>query len=139
GGRTPERLALEDANLTGLTRADSSDVFLFRTEGRALSPNLFVSGPDLANARRLTDTNPFLSDVAWTRSELVHFESEAGVPLKGVLLYPANHDPSRRYPMIVYTYEMQSQGMHAFQAPSERSYYNFTAWTQHGYFVLLPD
>jgi dipeptidyl aminopeptidase/acylaminoacyl peptidase len=41
--------------------------------------------------------------------------------------------------MIVYAYEMLSQGAHQFQPPSERSYYNFTAWTQQGYFVLMPD
>jgi dipeptidyl aminopeptidase/acylaminoacyl peptidase len=138
-GRAPERLQLQDANLAGLTRADSAQVFLFRTEARDVSPNLFTAGPDLSNPRRLTDTNPFLADFAWTRSELFHFESEAGVPLKGVLLYPANHDPARRYPMIVYTYELLSQGMHSFQTPSERSYYNYTVWTQNDYFVLLPD
>ncbi|MBM4187167.1 MAG: hypothetical protein FJ206_07625 [Gemmatimonadetes bacterium] len=41
--------------------------------------------------------------------------------------------------MIVYTYEMLSNGLHYFHEPSERNYYNFAAWTQLGYFVLLPD
>jgi dipeptidyl aminopeptidase/acylaminoacyl peptidase len=138
-GRAPERLALEEANLSGLVKADSADVYMFRTEARAVSPNLFVAGADLANPRRVTDTNPFLAQFEWTRSELFHFRSEAGTPLKGVLLYPAGYQAGRRYPMIVYTYELLSQGMHSFQVPSERSYYNYTVWTQNGYFVLLPD
>jgi dienelactone hydrolase len=41
--------------------------------------------------------------------------------------------------MIVYTYELLSQNLHGWQPPTERNYYNFTAWTQQGYFVLLPD
>ncbi len=41
--------------------------------------------------------------------------------------------------MIVYTYEIRSQTLHNYVVPSERSYYNFTAWTQQGYFVLQTD
>jgi dipeptidyl aminopeptidase/acylaminoacyl peptidase len=134
-----ERLLLEDAWPRSLVRADSADVYLYRSEARDVPPDLWVAGPDLSDARRVTRTNPFLDEFAWTRSELLHFESEAGIPLKAVLLYPADHDPSREYPMIVYTYERLSQGMHSFQVPSERSYYNYTVWTQEGYFVLLPD
>jgi dipeptidyl aminopeptidase/acylaminoacyl peptidase len=137
--QTPERLIFGDRLVTGLARADSTDRFIFRREARDVSPDLLVAGPDLSNPRQVTQTNPFLTDYAWTRSELVDFTSEAGTRLQGVLLYPANHDPAQRYPMIVYTYEKLTPQMHQFQVPSERSYYNFTAWTQHGYFVLLPD
>jgi dipeptidyl aminopeptidase/acylaminoacyl peptidase len=138
-GEAPRRLIFEDRMVSALTRADSVDLFLFRREARDVSPDLFVAGPDISSPRQVTRTNPFLADYAWTRSELVDFISEAGIRLQGVLLYPVNHDPDQRYPLIVYTYEKLTPQMHQFQVPSERSYYNFTAWTQHGYFVLLPD
>jgi dipeptidyl aminopeptidase/acylaminoacyl peptidase len=134
-----DTLLLDDVWPRSLVRADSAEVYLYRSEARHISPELWVGGPDLADARRVAGTNPFLDEMAWTWSELIHFESEAGIPLKGVLLYPANHDPDRAYPMIVYTYELLSSGIHSFQVPSERSYYNFSVWTQAGYFVLLPD
>ena len=41
--------------------------------------------------------------------------------------------------MIVYTYEILAPQIHFYEAPDERDYYNFTTWTQRGYFVLLPD
>jgi dipeptidyl aminopeptidase/acylaminoacyl peptidase len=41
--------------------------------------------------------------------------------------------------MIVYTYELLTQGMHRYIAPRETDYYNTTAWTQDGYFVMMPD
>jgi dipeptidyl aminopeptidase/acylaminoacyl peptidase len=41
--------------------------------------------------------------------------------------------------MIVYTYELLSQGLHNYVVPSERSYYNIAVWTAKGYFVLEPD
>jgi dipeptidyl aminopeptidase/acylaminoacyl peptidase len=138
-GQTPQRLILQDQFVAGLARADSADVFIFRTEARTVPPQLWTAGPDLASPRMITRMSPFADEFALGHSELVDYHSEAGFRLQGVLLYPANYDPARTYPMIVYAYEMLSQQAHFFQAPSERSYYNFTAWTQNDYFVLLPD
>ncbi len=134
-----QRLVFEDRFLGGLVRADSSDRYFFRREARAESPNYILAGPSLADGRPISPTNPFLGNYAWTRSELIDFKNETGRQLQGVLLHPAGYDPSKRYPMIVYTYEKLSNQIHSFQVPSERSYYNHTAWTQQGYFVLMPD
>jgi dipeptidyl aminopeptidase/acylaminoacyl peptidase len=134
-----ERLVLGDRRFAGLARADSADVYVYRAEARDDSPDVFVAGADLRNPRQVTETNPFLADFAWTRSELVEYRNETGLRLQGVLLYPANHDPSRRYPMIVYAYEILTPQIHFWENPSERDYYNFTTWTQQGYFVLMPD
>src|SRR5690606_39031226 len=103
------------------------------------SPDWFVGGAELRGARQVTNTNPFQKDYAWGRSELVNFTSASGLELQAVLLYPAGYDPSRRYPMIVYTYELLSQSLHSYVVPTERSYYNFNVWTANDYFVLMPD
>ena len=138
-GKSPERLLLVDRLVSGLAKADSANVLIYRAEAKNDSPDWFAAGPDLRNPRQLSATNPFLADYAWTRMELIEFRNERDRPLQGVLLYPANHHPSRKYPMIVYTYEILSSGAHQFDVPSERRYYSFAAWTQAGYFVLLPD
>ena len=134
-----ETLVFEDALVGGLARADSADMLLYRAEAFDDPPDYFVGGPDPADAVQVTDINPFISEVAWGQAELVDFTSESGRDLQAVLLYPAGYEAGTAVPTIVYTYEMLSPGMHRFIAPSERDYYNFTAWTQHGYAVLLPD
>ena len=134
-----ETLILEDAQVLGLSRADSADVMIYRSMAFDDPPDYFVAGPDLSNAVQVTDINPFISEVAWGHAGLVDFVSEGGRDLQFVLLYPADHDPGSAVPTIVYTYEMLSPQMHSFRTPSERDYYNYTAWTQHGYAVLLPD
>jgi dipeptidyl aminopeptidase/acylaminoacyl peptidase len=134
-----ERLVYEDKRISGLTKADSADVYMFNVQAFDDPPDLFVAGPDLSDARQVTDINPFISEYAWGRAELVDFVSEGGRDLQAVLLYPASYSPGERVPMIVYTYEMLSPQIHFFSAPNERRYYNFTAWTQQGYAVLLPD
>jgi dipeptidyl aminopeptidase/acylaminoacyl peptidase len=138
GGKV-ERLLLVDRALRSLSKADSANVFLYSTEARDTPREVFAVQGAFAAPKQLTATNAFLKDYAWTKSELVSFTSDGGIPLQGILLYPANHDPSKKYPMIVYTYEKLAAGLHSFQAPSERSYYNYSVWTQRGYFVLMPD
>ena len=134
-----ETLVFEDALVGGLARADSADILLYRAEAFDDPPDYYVGRPRLADAVQVTDINPFIAEVAWGRAELVDFTSESGRDLQAVLLYPAGYEAGTAVPTIVYTYEMLSPQMHRFSAPSERDYYNFTAWTQHGYAVLLPD
>jgi dipeptidyl aminopeptidase/acylaminoacyl peptidase len=134
-----ERLVLDDARMWGLARADSTDRFAFARERFDDSPDLFVGDALLRDTRQVSATNPFQKDYAWGRSELVNYRTVAGLDLQGVLLYPANYDGSRKYPMIVYPYELLSQTLHQYIVPTERSYYDPTVWTQNGYFVLRPD
>ncbi len=139
GAATANQLVLRDRSLGGLMKAKEADVYLYRVESRDDSPDLFVTGPDLASPRQVTRSNPFQSEFAWTHAELVNFTSEGGRELQAALLFPVNHDPSKRYPCIVYTYEILAPQIHNYELPDERSYYNFITWTQHGYFVLMPD
>ncbi|GAB1342363.1 prolyl oligopeptidase family serine peptidase [Gemmatimonas sp.] len=138
-GTTVERLAYGDAMLDGLTRADSAPRFAYRRQRADESPNVFGASAAFTDARALTATNGFMRDVAWGRTELLAFRSSIGVPLQAILHYPANCDPSKRYPLVVYTYERLTQDLHRFTVPSERSNYNATVFTQNGYFVLMPD
>lgn len=127
-----------DKSYRSLRKADSAEVYIYRAEDRDDSPDVFVVKEDFKSPRQLTTTNTFLKDYAWTRSELINYQSEKGIPLKAILLYPANYNPARKYPMIVYTYERLSQDLHTFTIPST-SYYNQVVWTNNEYFVLLPD
>lgn len=140
--RSPEgtvsRLVLADAGYGALTRADSAPVFAYSRQRYDEPPNLHL-GADIATAKTVLVTNAFANDYAWGKVELFNFKSTIGVPLQALLYYPANYDPSKKYPMIVYTYELLTQGLHNYIAPTETNYYNTTVFTQNGYFVLMPD
>ena len=137
-GGAVERLVLDDASMNRLTRADSADVFAFTRERFDDSPD-WLAGDDVRSARQVSRTNPFQNEYAWGRSELVNYRTVAGLDLQGVLIYPANYDASKKYPMIVYPYELLSQTLHQYVVPTERSYYDTNVWSQNGYFVLRPD
>ncbi|MDG1050228.1 MAG: prolyl oligopeptidase family serine peptidase, partial [Planctomycetota bacterium] len=138
-GRALDRRVWEPARISGLGRAEDADVFAFTAERFDDSPDLFVGGPSLEDAKQVSATNAFAEDYLWGRSELVDFESSNGVPLQGALYYPADYDETRTYPMVVYIYELRSQSLHQYMAPSERNPYSTSVFTQNGYFVFQPD
>ena len=138
-GATPRRLLLEPARVAGLEKSEDAEVYAYRTESYERSPSLLVGGPGLADATTVVETNPFQHEYAWGRAELVEFENTWGDRLQGSLYYPADYQPGRRYPMIVYIYEIRSNAVRAYQVPAEDSYYNMQVWSQNGYFVFQPD
>lgn len=134
-----ERLTLADASFGSLTRADSTPRFAFTRQRFDESPSLHASGATLGDARVAVATNTFQKDYAWGKAELLNFTSTIGRSLQAILYYPANYDAKKKYPMIVYTYELLSEGLHRFIVPRENDYYNANTFTQQGYFVLMPD
>jgi acetyl esterase/lipase len=138
-GAAATRLVWLDKAVGSLARAKSAETYVYSVQDYDDSPDLFVGGPDLQSARQITTTNPFQANFAWGRSELVDFQNPQGRPLQGALYYPAGFEPGRKYPMIVYIYELLSQNVHRYVAPSDREYYNTSVFTSLGYFVFQPD
>jgi dienelactone hydrolase len=134
-----ERATIGTFTHAGLLKADSVETVAFSRERFDTPPTWFVANADLKSAPAVGTFNAFHGQQAWGRAELVEFTSDSGRRQQGALYYPANYDPSKKYPMIVNTYELMSQDVHRFMVPSERTYYNRTVWTQQGYFVFTPD
>jgi len=134
-----QRLVWLDENVSRLIKADSAAIYAYVVQDYDDSPDYFVGGPALHDARQLTHTNPFQQDYAWGRSQLIDYTSAGGRKLQGALFYPANYDSTKTYPMITYIYEIRSPSVHQYLPPSERNYYDWTVFNQHGYFVFQPD
>ncbi len=139
-GRPVSRDVWLDKNVSRLAKASEADVYAYVAQSFDDAPDYFVGGAALTGARQVTNINPFQTEFAWSaKSELIEFTSADGKPLQAALHYPANYEPGRKYPMVVYIYEIMSNTIHSYSSPSERSAYNQTVWTQDGYFVLKPD
>ena len=134
-----DRLVFADKGIRGLEKARDADVYVYQRGAWDESANFFAAGPALADARAVSATNPFASQYAWGRAELVDYKNSHGDRLQGALYYPANYEKGKQYPMIVQIYEIESTQLHNWTPPSERGTYNAQVWTQHGYFVLRPD
>ena len=65
----------------------------------------------------MSDANPQKANLLWGTSEVVQFKNADGVPLTGALYKPANFDPRKKYPMMVYIYERVTQNVNRFVDP----------------------
>jgi dienelactone hydrolase len=138
-GQPVQRLVWADKQVGGLRKAQDADVYLLQEQSFAESPNYFVASASLADAKPVSNTNAFQSNYAWGKQELMNYTNRRGDKLQMMLTYPANYEPGKKYPMVVYYYEKLSQGFHQYVAPSERSPYSTQNFSQNGYFVLRPD
>jgi dipeptidyl aminopeptidase/acylaminoacyl peptidase len=134
-----EKLIFENKSVSGLRKAEKSDFFVFRYESYSVSPNIYRVAGSFSDPRKISDTNPQQAMYAWGRSELVNFTNHDGRKLQGALYYPANFEQGKKYPMIVYIYEIRSNNVNRYETPSPRSPYNVTNYTSQGYFIFQPD
>ncbi len=134
-----EKLIFEDKAITALRKAEKSDWFIYNSESYSDSPDVLRVPASFTGAVQLSGTNPQQKDFAWGKSEVVHFTNRDGKPLQGALFYPAGYVPGKKYPMIVYIYEIRSNVVNRYVTPSPRSPYNTTNYSSQGYFVFQPD
>lgn len=132
-------LAMDDAMVGSYRRLGETDRLLFRSQSFDKSPADFVTNLAFSAAKPVLTTNPQQAQFAWPKSELVNYKDKTGKPLQGILTYPANYKPGRFYPMVVYIYETLSDGLHSYEIPDGRNYYDLAHFAQNGYFVLQPD
>lgn len=134
----PELIAFGDRNYGTPRKAKNAERYLLTQQTVAEFPNLW-SGSSLTELTRISDANPQQKDYPWPTVDLVSWVSDDGIPLKGLLYKPEGFDPSRQYPMIVYYYEILSDGLHNYHAPAGRNTINPTVYTSLGYLVFFPD
>nr|WP_294921785.1 prolyl oligopeptidase family serine peptidase [uncultured Flavobacterium sp.] len=105
-----------------------------------LPPRLILKG-NKSLEKIIFQSNPHYSKFQWGMSELIRYSNSKGKELQGVLYFPANYSPKKKYPMIVYIYERQSQGLHKYINPTlfSGNGFNESVFTTNDYFVLCPD
>lgn len=115
--------------------------FCFLEENYNSSPKLFViSGSKPKTQILYTKSNTDKTALS-LKQEIIHYASEEGIPLKGILYYPVNFKPQKKYPMVVHIYQIQSGKGNQYLTPGyhNRDGLDIRTLLEKGYFVLLPD
>ena len=139
GTAEPRRLLMADKSFGVPQKAEEADVLVFTRQAFDEFPDLWVSGPDFKEARKLTDLGNQMEPYVWGKAELRDFLSSDGKPLKGILVKPDNFDPGKKYPLMVYIYETLHQGHHRYRDPSPGSSVNPSYYVSNGYVLWMPD
>jgi dipeptidyl aminopeptidase/acylaminoacyl peptidase len=121
----------QDANLYSAWNLskDGSRFTFIRSDGERPA-DVYTAGADLKDARAITQLNPQLAGVALARTELIKYRDADGKQLNGVLYYPHNYDPSKKYPLVAEIYESYFDNGYIEQ---------MDLLAARGYFVLHPS
>ena len=135
----PAKIVMLDKQFGGLRKAKNADVYAFTWQTFEEFPDLWVSGGDLAAARKVSSANPQQADYLWGKAERIDYLNADHVTLPAVLIKPEGFDPAKKYPLMVYIYETMAEGLNRYYAPSPGTNINFTRYVSNGYVVLMPD
>jgi dipeptidyl aminopeptidase/acylaminoacyl peptidase len=63
-------------------------------------PELFLQTKGQSEKKRLTDSNPWLSDIEFARQEVVRYKAKDGLEIEGILIRPLHEQSGKKYPLI---------------------------------------
>lgn len=139
GGGEPARLIWEDKSIGGAQKAKDADRVVFTEQTFQEFPDLWVSDSSFTSPKKFSDANPQLADYAWGSKKLIDYTNSKGKKLQATLTLPAGYEPGKKYPMLVYIYEIMSNTHHSFSMPVYDDRPHMSAYASDGYLVLQPD
>lgn len=135
------KIIFTDKRIDQLFKATKNNNYVYRQQDYDSPPSLLFKDKSVKSPQKLFQSNLQHYNYYWGKSELIHYQNPQGKPLKGILYYPANYDPSIKYPMIVDIYEKQSKELHYYVNPTDLAGGEAcrTNFISQGYFYLMPD
>jgi dipeptidyl aminopeptidase/acylaminoacyl peptidase len=140
GASSPKSIIFTDHRYSGLTKAEESDKMIVRRSTFQEYSDIYATDLTMNSLERVSAANPQQSQIKWGSVELVDYLANDGVPLQGLLFKPDGFDPNKKYPMLVYFYERNSDGLHSYRAPApSASTINIPYFVSNDYLVFVPD
>ncbi|MGH7669616.1 MAG: alpha/beta hydrolase family protein, partial [Gemmatimonadaceae bacterium] len=137
--QAPKPLIYEDKMIGQASKAEDADRLIFTEQTFRQFPDYWVSSTSFQSPHQVTDANPFLKDYAWGSKVLIDFTNSRGQKLQGTLTLPAGYQPGKKYPMLVYFYEILSNTHHQFSMPTFDDRPQMSTYASNGYLVFEPD
>jgi dipeptidyl aminopeptidase/acylaminoacyl peptidase len=120
--------------------AKNADRIIFTEQTFNEYPNYWVADKRFTSPRQVTDAQPdIFKEYAWGTKKLIDYKNSNGQRLQATLTLPAGYEPGRKYPMLVYFYELMSDTHHNFSFPVYDDRPHMSTYSSNGYLVLQPD
>ncbi|WP_173967276.1 alpha/beta hydrolase family protein [Flavobacterium collinsii] len=135
-----EKLVFGNSGNSRMQKAKNTEQYIYIQQSASNAPKLMsVSGNQ--KSKVLFQSNPHASKFKWGTAEMITYDDQNGNNLQGILYKPAGYIKGKKYPMVVYIYERQSQEINNYHIPTEYGPMGFTPsnYFLDGYLVLLPD
>jgi dipeptidyl aminopeptidase/acylaminoacyl peptidase len=97
---------IKDENLyRGLRMSKDGERFFYSFSNGDLPDEYCMTDKDFTSRTPLTDLNPWVDERKLTRSELIKYLDVDGKELYGILYYPVDYQPGKKYPLVCEIYE----------------------------------
>ncbi|WP_460982359.1 alpha/beta hydrolase family protein [Spirosoma fluminis] len=122
----------------GMSKAKNANRYVV-SRGDVNEYNLYAT-TDIRTFRKVSDLNPKQQEYNWLTGSLVQWTLPNGTPSEGILLKPENFDPTKKYPLLVWFYEKDSNGLFMYRTPSPSgSILDMPMFVSNGYLIFIPD
>lgn len=135
----PRKLNFAAKNFAAPIKARDAEVYVTAASTFSEYPDLLVTDGSFHQFTRVSDAAPQLTKLLWGSAELVPFTNSDGQQLQAILYKPANFDPHKKYPLLVYLYERLTQNYNNFIEPKPANVISPSYYASNGYLVLEPD
>jgi dipeptidyl aminopeptidase/acylaminoacyl peptidase len=135
----PKQLIWGDRAYRFVARARDAEIALVTASRFDTFPELQTTDLSFSKTTPISNVGEQMAQFKWGTSELMSFKNAKGVPLQAGLYKPADFDPKKKYPLMVYIYERLSQNVHNFVNPAPSNGVNTSLYVSNGYVILQPD
>ncbi|SHL58748.1 Prolyl oligopeptidase family protein [Chitinophaga jiangningensis] len=121
-------------------KSRGSDRYIVTRSTVNQAPNLFFT-KDFKHLTQLTFVKPE-AKYNWMKSELIQYYLPNNIKINGILYKPENYDSTKKYPLIISSYQEQSQALNGYIEPQDlctSCLPNITTYVSNGYMVFVPD
>jgi dipeptidyl aminopeptidase/acylaminoacyl peptidase len=100
-------------------------------------PEVYISSVDSFAPKKLTDISAQYANFHLATREVIEWKSGDGTPVEGILIKPANFDPSKKYPLMVEIHGGPTGTSIAERSPDR--YYPVELFAARGAVILEPN
>ena len=125
-----------------VAKAREADKYIFTKEAYDVYPDLWYSDHNFLPADRVTNFDSTISQYTFGKMHLMDYVSAVGDTLQGYYIVPDDFDPSKRYPTVVFFYELQSDDAYRFSngmMPWNNHLPTGPMYASDGYVLFFPD
>lgn len=139
-GRSDQTLIWGDKRFTFSAKAKGADRWAITRQDFVEYPNYWLTNSKMENPVQVSDANPQQKEYNWGKAELVSYRSNDGAELQGILIKPEDFDYAKKYPLIAYFYERDSDTLHQYRSPApSASTISLPMYASNGYLIFIPD
>lgn len=134
-----QTVQMEQNLMKFIGKAKNAEKYIFSKESYDVFPDLWAANGDWVTYKKITDINPQISEYNYGKMHLVDYVSMSGDTLQGYYILPDNYDSKKRYPVVVWFYEIMSDDAHRYMMPWNNHLPQGPMYAGDDYVMFYPD